>query len=139
MIGTALEPIYLDVDLSYEAYELTVEDGEAYDVDLDTVIKVEYITGDMYDGPYDVTPRIESVILATRNKTMRDDVTVYDAVFYTGTINRGSYVYDTIPDDQIVPLGNVPARYYSEIVHQLTRATASGTRNNENWRAEKDK
>jgi hypothetical protein len=67
-----------------------------------------------------------------------DDVTVYDAVFYTGTINRGSYVYDTIPDNQIVPLGNVPARYYSEIVHQLTRATASSTRNNENWRTEKE-
>lgn len=66
-----------------------------------------------------------------------DDVTVYDAVFYTGTINRGSYVYDTIPDDQIVPLGDVPTRYYSEIVHQLTRATASSTRNNENWRTTK--
>ena len=78
MIGTALEPIYLDVDLSYEAYELTVEDGEAYDVDLDTVIKVEYITGDMYGGPYEVTPRIESVVLATRNKTMSNDVTVYE-------------------------------------------------------------
>lgn len=78
MIATALEPIYLDVDLSYEAYELTVDDGEAYDVDLDTVIKVVTVTGDMYDGPYDVTPRIESVILETRNKTMREDVTVYE-------------------------------------------------------------
>ena len=68
-----------------------------------------------------------------------DDVTVYDAVFYTGTINRGSYVYDTIPESQIVPLGNVPARYYSEIVHQLTRATASSTRNNEHWRTDKDR
>ena len=50
-----------------------------------------------------------------------ENVTVYDAVFYTGTINRGSYVYDTIPAEQIVPLGEVPGRYYSEIVHQLTR------------------
>lgn len=67
-----------------------------------------------------------------------EDVTVYDAVFYTGTIQRGSYIYDTIPDDQIVPLGNVPARYYSEIVHQLTRATASSTQTNESWREEKN-
>ena len=67
-----------------------------------------------------------------------EDVTVYDAVFYTGTINRGSYVYDTIPDGQIVALGNVPVRYYSEIVHQLTRATASSTRSNENWRSERE-
>ena len=68
-----------------------------------------------------------------------EDVTVFDAVFYTGTINRGSYVYDTISDEQIVPLGDVPARYYSEIVHQLTIATASSTRSNENWRTEMEK
>ena len=78
MIATALEPIFLDVDYSYEEYELTVDDGEAYEVDLDTVIKVEYITGDMYDGPYEVTPTLETQMLATRNKTMRDDVTVFE-------------------------------------------------------------
>ena len=78
MIATALEPIFLDVDYSYEEYELTVDDGEAYEVDLDTVIKVEYITGDMYGGPYEVTPKVESVVLATRNKTMNNDVTVFE-------------------------------------------------------------
>lgn len=78
MIATALEPIFLDVDYSYEEYELTVDDGESYDVELDTVIKVEYITGDMYGGPYEVTPKIESVVLATRNKTMNNDVTVFE-------------------------------------------------------------
>ena len=62
-------------------------------------------------------------------------MTVYDAVFYTGTVNRGSYVYDTIPAENIVSLGDVPARYYSEIVHQLTRATASSTEQDENWKA----
>ena len=66
-----------------------------------------------------------------------ENVTVYDAVFYTGTVNRGSYVYDTLSSEQLVPLGDVPARYYSEIVHQLTRATASSTETNENWRTEK--
>lgn len=77
MIATALEPIFLDVDYSYEEYELTVDDDEAYEVDLDTVIKVEYITGDMYNGPYVVDPEFEEQILATRNKTMSDDVTVH--------------------------------------------------------------
>ena len=66
-----------------------------------------------------------------------ENVTVFDAVFYTGTINRGSYVYDTLPDEQIVPLSQVPARYYSEIIYQLTRATASSTEYNEHWRSEK--
>ena len=66
-----------------------------------------------------------------------ENVTVFDAVFYTGTLNRGSYVYDTLSDEQIVPLGSVPTRYYSEIVHQLTRATASSTETNDNWRSER--
>jgi len=66
-----------------------------------------------------------------------ENVTVYDAVFYTGTVNRGSYVYDTVPAEQIVPLGRVPERYFSEIVHQLTRATASSTETNENWKSER--
>ena len=66
-----------------------------------------------------------------------ENVTVFDAVFYTGTVNRGSYVYDEVPEEQILSLGSVPKRYYSEILHQLTRATASSTETNENWRSEK--
>lgn len=31
---------------------------------------------DVYDGVYQVTPKLESKILATRNKLMTDDVTV---------------------------------------------------------------
>ena len=63
-----------------------------------------------------------------------ENVTVYDAVFYTGTLNRGSYIYDTLTDGQIVPLGQVPRRYYSEIVHHLTRATASSTERDADWK-----
>ena len=63
-----------------------------------------------------------------------ENVTVYDVIFYTGTVHRGSYVYDTVPAEQIVPLGKVPVRYYSEIVHQLTRATASSTERDESWK-----
>ena len=66
-----------------------------------------------------------------------ENVTVFDAVFYTGTVNRGSYVYDEVPEEHILSLGSVPKRYYSEILHQLTRATASSTETNENWRSEK--
>ena len=63
-----------------------------------------------------------------------ENVTVYDAVFYMGTVNRGSYVYDTLTDEQIIPLGQVPRRYYSEIVHHLTRATASSTEHDADWK-----
>ncbi len=78
MIATALEPILLDVDLTVEEYDLEIDDGASYDVELDTIIRVITITGDMYEGPYEVTPTLETQMLATRNKTMRDDVTVFE-------------------------------------------------------------
>ena len=64
-------------------------------------------------------------------------VTVYDAVFYkAGTVERGNYCYDVPAKENIFPLGEVPARYYSEIVYQLERATAASTETNPNWKKE---
>lgn len=55
-----------------------------------------------------------------------DDVTVYGASFYkAGTVKRGSYVYDTIKKENLYQLGEVNPRYFSEIVLQLKKATAS--------------
>ncbi len=67
-----------------------------------------------------------------------ETVTVYDAVFYkAGTVHRGSYCYDTPKDEDILALGQVPARYYSEIVYQLARATASSTETDPDWKTER--
>ena len=45
-----------------------------------------------------------------------ETVTVYDAVFYkAGTVKRGSYCYDTPKAEHIFALGDIPARYYSEV------------------------
>ena len=64
-------------------------------------------------------------------------VTVYRAVFYqAGTVQRGSYCYDEPKKEDIFALGDVPARYYSEIVYQLERATASSTETDPNWEKE---
>lgn len=64
-----------------------------------------------------------------------EDVTVYDARFYrAGTIERGSYVYDEADQSKALPLREVPKRYFSEIVLQLTRATASSREKNEKWK-----
>ncbi len=55
-----------------------------------------------------------------------EEVTVYGARFYkAGTVKRGSYVYDTIKKENLYRLGEVSPRYFSEIVLQLTKATAS--------------
>ena len=64
-----------------------------------------------------------------------EEITVYDAVFYkAGTVRRGSYCYDTPKESDILLLGQVPARYHSEIVTQLTRATASSTETDPDWK-----
>ena len=62
-------------------------------------------------------------------------VTVYDAVFYrAGTVQRGSYCYDEPKEEHIFTLGDVPTRYYSEVVYQLERATASSTETDPDWK-----
>ncbi len=55
-----------------------------------------------------------------------EEVTVYGAQFYkAGTVQRGSYVYDTVKEEHRYKPGEVSPRYFSEIVLQLTKATAS--------------
>lgn len=67
-----------------------------------------------------------------------DTVTVYEAEFYrSGTVQRGSYCYDAPKEGNIFALGDVPPRYYSEIVYQLERATASSTENDPDWKNKK--
>ena len=66
------------------------------------------------------------------------DVTVYEAVFYrSGTVKRGSYCYDAPKEENTFALGDVPPRYYSEIVYQLERATASSTETDPEWKKKK--
>ncbi|MBD5466622.1 MAG: DUF4132 domain-containing protein [Lachnospiraceae bacterium] len=55
-----------------------------------------------------------------------DEVTVYSAKFYKArTVERGSYVYDMVKEENQYALSEVSPRYFSEIVLQLTKATAS--------------
>lgn len=51
---------------------------------------------------------------------------------------RGSYCYDVPQKEHIILLGQVPARYYSEIVWQLERATASAAETAPDWRGKKN-
>lgn len=50
-------------------------DKKVYDFDFDT--KIVTVAGDPYLGEYEVTPSFEQQTLATSNKYMSDDVTVY--------------------------------------------------------------
>ena len=65
-----------------------------------------------------------------------EEITVYDVRFYkAGTIERGSYCYDEAKGDKQLPLKDIPLRYFSEIVWQLTKATASSKERDEDWKA----
>ncbi len=89
-----------------------------------------------------------------------DDVTVYEVRFYNagGTvlagnggvivgntkestvpagIKRGSYVYDEANDSNSYFLKEIPERYFSEIVLQLTRATAASKERDASWKSRK--
>ncbi len=66
-----------------------------------------------------------------------EEVTVYDVRFYkAGAIERGSYCYDEVEGEKQIPLKDIPSRYFSEIVWQLTKATASSQERDEGWKAE---
>lgn len=66
-------------------------------------------------------------------------VTVYDAVFYrSGTVTRGSYCYDKPQGENIFCLGEIPERYYSEILLQIYRAIASGTERDPEWKKKRE-
>ena len=62
-------------------------------------------------------------------------VTVYETVFYkAGTVRRGSYVYDTVAEQNVFALGDVPARYFSEIACQLQKAAAAASETDPDWK-----
>ncbi len=74
------------------------------------------------DGPLGVELEFSGCYVGDEN----EEVTVYGAKFYrAGTVERGSYVYDKVKKKDTYSLGEVSPRYFSEIVLQLTRATAS--------------
>lgn len=77
-----VEPIYLDVEVSEEEYEL----------ELDTKIVVNHIGGDPYEGPYTVTPSSSEQTLLTQWKTMGDNVVIepipnnYGLITWNGSV-----------------------------------------------------
>lgn len=68
-----------------------------------------------------------------------EDVTIYDVRFYSiGVVKRGSYVYDEVDDNKSLLLKEVPERYFSEIVYQLSKITASCETRDENWKKQRN-
>lgn len=62
-------------------------------------------------------------------------VTVYEARFYTiGASKRQNDGYAEIKDENALVLKDIPQRYYSEIMLQLSKATASSQETDKDWK-----
>ncbi len=100
-----------DGGVFYEFYRENVTEG----------VSVQLSFSGMYAGGYD-----------------DDEVTVFDAVCYKAeSVKYGSYIYDKVKPEDLVKISELPASVYSEIALQITRATASSSETNANWRKEK--
>ncbi|MBQ6697351.1 MAG: DUF4132 domain-containing protein [Lachnospiraceae bacterium] len=68
-----------------------------------------------------------------------EDVTVYEARFYKIDEGRhwGYNIADEAKDTKALMLKDIPVRYFSEIVLQLTKATASSKEKDENWKKDR--
>lgn len=66
-----------------------------------------------------------------------EEVTLYGLTFYkAGTVERGSYIYDKIKDENVILPSQVPERFFSEILYQLNKVSISKIDTNPNWRKE---
>ncbi|AZV59011.1 DUF4132 domain-containing protein [Clostridium sp. AWRP] len=64
-----------------------------------------------------------------------EDTTIYILRFYNaGTVKRGSYIYDEVKEQHLLSLSQVPEKYFSEILYQVSSALSSSNTVNENWR-----
>ena len=66
-----------------------------------------------------------------------DEVTVYDARCFTLADMSDFGYYDRSRESKSLPLSRIPERYFSEVIYQLTKATASSEETDENWRKKK--
>ena len=52
-------------------------------------------------------------------------------------MKRGSYEYDEVDDKKAYLLKDVPERYFSEIILQISKVLASSTGRDEDWKKNK--
>lgn len=64
-----------------------------------------------------------------------DIITIYDLMFYkAGTVARGSYVYDSVKENNIIKPKDICNRLFSETLYQVSRATASRVGFDNEWK-----
>jgi hypothetical protein len=67
-----------------------------------------------------------------------EEVTIYDLAFYkAGTVERGSYVYDSVKEQHLIKPAQVPARLFSEFLYNVDKAVAAQVGVDENWKVKR--
>lgn len=67
-----------------------------------------------------------------------EEVTIYGITFYkAGTVERGSYVYDSIKEDNLIEPGQVPERLFSEILYNVDKSLTAKIGVDENWKVKR--
>ena len=90
-------PMRIDIQLSesVQEYQLQVS-GSNENIPLapSEAINVNIVSGDPYEGPYVVVPKIIDQTLETKDKLMEDDVLIREIPYYeTSNIQNGVTVY----------------------------------------------
>lgn len=71
----------------------TLTGGCSNQLEFDVSQMIGFITGDVYAGPYEVTPHVDAQYLPTQRKLMSDDVTIRAIPYYETSNVSGVTVY----------------------------------------------
>ena len=90
-------PMRIDISLnvSRQEFNLLVEQNQ-HDFSVDTAEAINVNTVDLpeYEGPYEVTPKVDDQTLETKDKWMSDNVHVKEIPYYeTSNIQNGLTVF----------------------------------------------
>lgn len=88
-INVKFSELQQDIDLAFaeSARNIAADMGEVQ-------IVTEYIGGELYEGNYLVTPKVTEQTMPTKDKVMRDDVTIKSIPFFNvGNTSGGTTAY----------------------------------------------
>ena len=82
-----------ELEIEEDIFDLEI-DSQEYDLEINEIVEVINLEGDIYEGEYFYTPKFIQQIIETRNKTLKDNITV-DAIEVSRVSNTsgGKTVY----------------------------------------------
>jgi hypothetical protein len=67
-----------------------------------------------------------------------EETTIYELIFYkANTVERGSYIYDEVSEENIILPAKVPERFFSEILYDVDKALEAKTGFAANWKLDR--